>query len=154
VVRKLKSRRALFWKKTNMLLFSDLSHRMKDNAQAFFMVAIISTVAFSAIGTLVGFNSLLTKGLKDANTISFTYLYDDDDDEMPDVDAVIKKHNIEFDKADVRLSDFEQNGVENLIVTPDEYNELANLLGEETIEISDKEVAFDHKVEYSILHMY
>src|SRR5699024_7278330 len=36
VVRKLKSSRTLFWKKTNMLLFSDLSHRMKDNARAFF----------------------------------------------------------------------------------------------------------------------
>src|SRR5699024_12139683 len=55
VVRKLKSSRALFWKKTNLLLFSDLSYRMKDNARAFFIVAIISTVAFSAIGTLVGF---------------------------------------------------------------------------------------------------
>src|SRR5699024_11213347 len=141
VVRKLKSRRALFWKKTNMLLFSDLSHRMKDNARAFFMVAIISTVAFSAIGTLVGFNSLLTKGLKDANPISFTYLYDDDDDEMPDVDAILKKHDIEYDEADVRLSNIDQNGVEKLIVTPDVYNELANLLGEETIELAANEVA-------------
>lgn len=141
VVRKLKSRRALFWKKTNMLLFSDLSHRMKDNARAFFMVAIISTVAFSAIGTLVGFNSLLTKGLKDANPISFTYLYDDDDDEMPDVDAVLKKHDIEYDEADVRLSNIDQNGVEKLIVTPDVYNKVASLVGEEPIELAANEVA-------------
>src|SRR5699024_6121474 len=52
VIRKLKSNEKLFWNKTNMLLFSDLSYRMKDNARSFFMVAIISTVAFSAIGTL------------------------------------------------------------------------------------------------------
>ena len=57
VIKKLKGKQKLFWKKTNMLLFSDLSYRMKDNARAFFMVAIISTVAFSAIGTLVGLNS-------------------------------------------------------------------------------------------------
>ncbi|HLR70777.1 MAG TPA: FtsX-like permease family protein, partial [Pseudogracilibacillus sp.] len=50
IIRKLKGNTFLFWKKTNMLLFSDLSYRMKDNARAFFMVAIISTVAFSAIG--------------------------------------------------------------------------------------------------------
>src|SRR5690625_6765990 len=61
VIRKLKGNKLLFWKKTNMLLFSDLSYRMKDNARAFFMVAIISTVAFSAIGTLVGLQSLLTR---------------------------------------------------------------------------------------------
>src|SRR5690625_7592166 len=52
VIRKLKSRENLFWRQTNMLLFSDLSYRMKDNARSFFMVAIISTVAFSAIGKI------------------------------------------------------------------------------------------------------
>src|SRR5699024_4163960 len=64
LVRMLKARKGLFWKKTNMLLFSDLAYRMKDNARAFFMVTIISTVAFSAIGTLVGLNSFLTNGIK------------------------------------------------------------------------------------------
>src|SRR5699024_7039854 len=38
IIRKLKSNQLLFWKKTNMLLFSDLAYRMKDNARAFFMV--------------------------------------------------------------------------------------------------------------------
>src|SRR5699024_12032893 len=81
VIRKLKSKQGLFWRKTNMLLFSDLSHRMKDNARAFFMVAIISTVAFIAIGTLVGLNSFLMEGLKKANLYKFTYYamkYEDD----------------------------------------------------------------------------
>src|SRR5699024_8738809 len=80
VVRKLKNSESLFWKKTNMLLFSDLSYRMKDNARAFFMVAIISTVAFSAIGTLVGLNSYLTSGLKSAHPISFVYSFEDEEE--------------------------------------------------------------------------
>src|SRR5699024_1592895 len=62
VIHFLKKRKSVFWKKTNMILFSDLSFRMKDNARTFFMVAIISTVAFSAIGTLFGFQSYLTGG--------------------------------------------------------------------------------------------
>src|SRR5699024_423968 len=41
VMRRLKRRRMFSWKGTNMLLFSDLSYRMKDNARAFFLVAII-----------------------------------------------------------------------------------------------------------------
>ncbi|MCY9219276.1 ABC transporter permease, partial [Bacillus licheniformis] len=43
VIRRLKKRETLFWRKTNMILFSDLSYRMKDNARTFFMVALIST---------------------------------------------------------------------------------------------------------------
>src|SRR5699024_11835355 len=36
LIRKMKSTQRLFWKRTNMLLFSDLAYRMKDNARAFF----------------------------------------------------------------------------------------------------------------------
>src|SRR5699024_1955129 len=69
----LKNQKNLFWKKTNMIMLSELSYRMKDNARTFFMVAIISTVAFSAIGTLFGFQTYLTGGMKEANPYTFTY---------------------------------------------------------------------------------
>lgn len=36
LIRKLKGKERFFWFKTNMLLFSDLSYRMKDNARSFF----------------------------------------------------------------------------------------------------------------------
>lgn len=141
IVRKLKSSRALFWKKTNMLLFSDLSHRMKDNARAFFMVAVISTVAFSAIGTLVGLNSVLTKGLKEANPISFTYIYNDDE-EKPDVEAVLDKHELEAEAAEVNLADFKQGDVEKMFVTPDRYNKMAELAGQEAVDVAKDEVTY------------
>src|SRR5699024_3459404 len=60
----LKIRKSVFWNKTNMILLSDLAYRMKDNARTFFMVAIISTVAFSAIGTLIGFKTYITESIK------------------------------------------------------------------------------------------
>src|SRR5699024_12751975 len=127
-------------KKTNIPLLFYVSHQMKDNSRAFFMVAIISTVAFSAIGTLVGFNSLLTKGMKEANPISFTYTYDDNEDK-PDVEAVLDKHDLDAKTADVPLADFEQDGVEKMIVTPEIYNKIAELAGEDTVEVAKDEVA-------------
>src|SRR5699024_10816293 len=78
IINFLKRRKNVFWKKTNMILLSDLSFPMKDNARTFFMVAIISTVAFSAIGTLFGFQAYLTDGIKDANPYTFTYLADEE----------------------------------------------------------------------------
>src|SRR5699024_5557232 len=97
VIRKLKNNEKLFWRKTNMLLFSDLSYRMKDNARAFFMVAIISTVAFSAIGTLVGLNSYLTSGLKAAHPISFIYELGDKDDSEK-IEQTFDQYDITYDK--------------------------------------------------------
>lgn len=144
VIRKLKSKQGLFWRKTNMLLFSDLSHRMKDNARAFFMVAIISTVAFSAIGTLVGLNSFLTEGLKKANPYTFTYypMEDEDDAEVTaHIEDLIEEHDLEVNKTNAELTYFEQNGQLRLVTTTDVYNDFAALKDGEQINIGADEIA-------------
>lgn len=139
VIHRLKNRKELFWKETNILLFSDLSHRLKDNARAFFMVAIISTVAFSAIGTLFGFNSFLTKGLKAANPLDFT-IADQSDEELHEISRVLDTYDLETEHGSVTLSYFEQDGQQQLITTPEQYNTFANLLGESEIHLDDDEV--------------
>lgn len=54
----LRSRRSLYWKKTNLVLFSNLSYRVKDNARMFFLVTIISTITFCAMGVFASINRL------------------------------------------------------------------------------------------------
>ncbi|QKH04926.1 ABC transporter permease (plasmid) [Bacillus cereus] len=54
VLRALKKRENIFFKKTNILTISDLVYQLKDNAKMFFMVTIISAVAFTAVGTCMG----------------------------------------------------------------------------------------------------
>ncbi|MED2800919.1 ABC transporter permease [Bacillus thuringiensis] len=54
VLRALKKRENIFFKKTNILTLSDLVYQLKDNAKMFFMVTIISAVAFTAVGTCMG----------------------------------------------------------------------------------------------------
>lgn len=139
IIRKLKSNEALFWKKTNMLLFSDLAYRMKDNARAFFMVAIISTVAFSAIGTLVGLNSYLTTGIKEANPISFDYSMENEK-EIKQIENTFADYNVTVEKGEVELTYFENNGTNVLITTPDMYNTFANLAGENEISLQPNAV--------------
>lgn len=46
-----KENERLFYKKTNILSVSELVYRIKDNAVTFFLVAVLSAVAFTAIGT-------------------------------------------------------------------------------------------------------
>ncbi len=141
VMKRLKANQSLFWRKTNMLLFSDLAYRMKDNARAFFMVAIISTVAFSAIGTLVGLNSYLTSGLKQANPISFLGTWENEKDADQDsktIEQTFDQHHLTVEKATAQLTFFEQEGGPGmasrlLITTPDMYNAFARLVGEKEI---------------------
>lgn len=60
IINRLKAKK-LYRRGTNLITLSDLAYRMKDNARMFFLVAIISTVAFTAIGTLVGLKAVFTK---------------------------------------------------------------------------------------------
>lgn len=144
VIRKLKGNKLLFWKKTNMLLFSDLSYRMKDNARAFFMVAIISTVAFSAIGTLVGFHSLLTDGVKQANPISFVYHVNEDHDpaNIELIEKTLKDYDLSYDKAEIEIPyyDHEAFGASVPIVNASTYNEFARLIDEKEITLQPDEI--------------
>src|SRR5699024_6600190 len=116
IIRRLKMKESIFWKKTNLILFSDLSHRMKDNARVFFMVAIISTVAFSAIGALVSLNTVVTKGIIETNPTSFSYNGFEDEtreDALADakeIEAIFKKHDLQVDRAEAELFYFEQEG--------------------------------------------
>ncbi|MCM3651422.1 FtsX-like permease family protein [Metabacillus litoralis] len=56
IIKLLQKNRRLFRKKTNMITISNLAYRLKDNARMFFMVTIVSTVAFCAVGTLASMN--------------------------------------------------------------------------------------------------
>lgn len=53
-----KKRVHFYWKKTNLVTISNLAYRMKDNAVMFFLVTIISTVTFCAMGAFASVNRL------------------------------------------------------------------------------------------------
>ncbi|OMI26998.1 ABC transporter permease [Bacillus haynesii] len=155
VIRRLKKRESLFWRKTNMILFSDLSYRMKDNARTFFMVAIISTVAFSAIGTLYGFQTLLTNGIKEMNPNTFSYKTPETNKHIEkDVDFIndtLNERNIKTDKASAVLQYFDVDGNDMLIVKESDYNKFADLVGADRIKLEDgKAAAAEYEVKIGL----
>lgn len=133
VIHRLKKERSYYWKKTNMIFLSDLAFRMKDNARTFFIVAIISTVAFSAIGTLFGVQSYLTKGLVQANPYDFTYHpYGEEtieDEKVRLVNRKLEEDGVRYEAQEVAVSDFggivEEDQVP--ILSASLYNSLASL---------------------------
>lgn len=147
IIGRIKKKEKIFWRKTNMLLFSDLSFRMKDNARTFFMVAMISTVAFSAIGTLFGFQSYFVGNLKTMMPYSLTYTPAEDDEhkittDVEWIDNVLEENGVEahMEKADLHYFQQANEEQSTLIVSQSDYNRFASLYGEETVSLKGDEV--------------
>ncbi|WP_433772255.1 ABC transporter permease [Bacillus wiedmannii] len=134
-----KKSESFFLKRTNILTFSELIYRMKDNATMFFIVSIVSAVAFTAIGTTAAI------GNKDLvrMTNPYTFLYTGPEkDKIADKHlSIIKKHlaaaNIPYRMAS-SSNKYTESNVN--VMKLSEYNELASALGypQETIEKEDE----------------
>jgi putative ABC transport system permease protein len=125
VIEHLKKKQAIFWKKTNMVVFSDLAFRMKDNARSFFLVAVISTVAFAAIGTLYGFQDM---ALKSANQIPFEFEVSGAPEEIAQIQTdftnVLTERQMAYETGE--MSAYINDDQVNLIKESD-YNQLAKI---------------------------
>ncbi len=134
-INRMKKRKNLFWKKTNLLLLSDLAYRMKDNARAFFFVSIVSTVAFSAIGSLVGFRYMLTTSLTEDRPFAFEYVSDQGNQQEKQHIQLIEKEldSTKYEKASITIKHVTmgnpdgENSVKRGIVSQSEYNRLVKV---------------------------
>lgn len=134
-----KRRETFFLKRTNILTFSELIYRMKDNATMFFIVSIISAVAFTAIGTTA---ALGNKDLvRMTNPYTLLYMAPENNKIADKHLSIIKNHladaNIPYRMASSSYIYTESNVY---VMKLSEYNELARALGyqQETIEKEDE----------------
>jgi putative ABC transport system permease protein len=139
VIKRLKANKKFFWKKTNMILFSDLSFRMKDNARTFFMVAMISTVAFSAIGTLYGFQSAYVTEVSRYNPYTFTYKSygDNEEQEVQIINEALQKEKVIANTEHMMMTSYKMPTGWTLIAKASDFNRFADLIGEERIEVQE-----------------
>lgn len=148
LIKRGRGKRSFFWRKTNLVLFSDLAYRMKDNARTFFMVAILSTVAFSAIGSLIGFKSMYTNIMKRENPFALEYTsYADNSQKLAarHVDAIEKSlgaSGAEYRKyeADIKYVKL-QSGRTVAVVRASSFNPIAEAAGEPTAEVQGNQSA-------------
>ncbi|HEK9098905.1 ABC transporter permease [Bacillus pfraonensis] len=134
-----KKRESLFLKKTNILTFSELIYRMKDNAMMFFIVSIISAVAFTAIGTTAALGNKELSRM--TNPYTFTYMSFEDNKMENEHLALIKKYLNEANIA-YRLGSASTKYTESdvSVMKLSEYNDLAKSLGyqKETLDREDE----------------
>ncbi|HEB2440889.1 ABC transporter permease [Bacillus thuringiensis] len=133
----LKNRETTFFKRTNLLVISELAFRMKDNARTFFIVTIISAVSFTAIGVCTAIaNPELAKS---ATPYAYTYRSDNGNTQ--------EKSHIEEIKKQLKESGFSykvvatkfkrsQNG--SVLINLSTYNEYAKKLGYEIEKLTNE----------------
>ncbi|MBE5088638.1 ABC transporter permease [Bacillus thuringiensis] len=145
IIRLCKKSKRFYWTQTNIITLSDLAYRMRDNARMFFIVTIISTVAFSAIGTLVGFASM-TKGIME-RPISFHYHSkqgnSNESQHIQMIDKGLKKHSIAASKTNISTKKTEEQSLRSAIfIKESDYKKYAKLTGEPFNTVANKEVVF------------
>ncbi|HDR7713912.1 FtsX-like permease family protein [Bacillus cereus] len=131
VLNRLKKNERLFFKKTNLLTISELVYRMKDNATIFFMLAVISAVSFTGIGTCLSIGHSELIGMIKPQ-FAFTYT---SQGENPQEEAHIEEIKTQLTKAGMSY----QVGTvtpkytkRSTIIKLSEYNSLAKALSHQT----------------------
>ncbi|MCM3340142.1 ABC transporter permease [Paenibacillus sp. MER TA 81-3] len=129
IINKLKNKKKLYRSSTNMITLSDLAYRMKDNARMFFLVAIISTVAFTAIGTLVGMKSMFTNMIS-SSTPPLKYESYADNKQAAEHAALIEqalaKRNISFELLVIKEKNVTDTGTNKdfIFIKASDYNRI------------------------------
>lgn len=136
VIRMLKKKEFVFFNKTNLLTISELAYRMRDNATMFFMLAIVSAVAFTGIGTCLAMGN---KGLTEmTNPFAFTYtsLGENPQEEkhITEIKKQLTRSNFSYQVAVTNPKFTENNFV---LIKLSEYNKFAKILGYEMEKIDN-----------------
>ncbi|PEE31570.1 FtsX-like permease family protein [Bacillus toyonensis] len=137
VIYTLKNRETTFFKRTNLLVISELMFRMKDNAKTFFIVTIISAVSFTAIGVCTAIAN--PELAKHETPYAFTY--------QSDKGNIQEKSHVEEIKKQLKESGFSyklvatkfkraQNGW--VLIDLSTYNEYAKKLGYEIEKLTNE----------------
>ncbi|WP_426940523.1 FtsX-like permease family protein [Bacillus mycoides] len=130
VIRVLKKKDTVFFNKTNLLTISELAYRMKDNATMFFMLAIVSAVAFTGIGTCLAMGN---KGLTEMiNPFAFTYTSlgenPQEGEHITEIKKQLTRSNFSYQVA-VTNPKFTENNL--VLIKVSEYNKFAKIFGYE-----------------------
>ncbi|MED3575491.1 ABC transporter permease [Cytobacillus praedii] len=106
ITKLLQKNRLLFWKKTNMITISSLAYHLKDNARMFFLVTIVSTVAFCAVGTLASMN-VMNEQIDNEYPAEISYIAMDEEplhqQNLKQIESELKEKQLSYQKNQVPI---------------------------------------------------
>ncbi|MWV45969.1 FtsX-like permease family protein [Paenibacillus sp. HJL G12] len=132
IMRALKRRPHIFFNRTNLLTISEMVYRMRDNAVMFFMVSIISAIAFTGIGTSLAIGDPGLAAMK--NPYAFSYISFNESDYKNDfeqkhirlIEETLEREGFAYQMASYTPAHTQEGFT---LVKLSDYNRLASALG-------------------------
>ncbi|MDI6675186.1 ABC transporter permease [Bacillus wiedmannii] len=146
LIRILKARRTFYMKRINMLWISDLASRIRTNINMLFIVAMLSTLAFTMITFLYGFGKFTKFDEIRKNPFPFTYLSHTEntlaDEHLNWLEQKFNEEHFTYTKfkTDIyEVSSAEDNTQLYYAIKQSDYNVLAKALNWETLTVNKNE---------------
>ncbi|HDR4738131.1 TPA: ABC transporter permease [Bacillus cereus] len=146
LIRILKARRTFYMKRINMLWISDLASRIRTNINMLFIVAMLSTLAFTMITFLYGFGKFTKFDAIRENPFPFTYLSHTENTLVDEhLNWLEQKFNEEhFTYTKFKTDIYEVSSAENntqlyYAIKQSDYNVLAKALNWEKLTVNKNE---------------
>lgn len=146
-LQKISKNRKLYWKKSRLLSISSGIIRLRENAHMFFIVTIVSTIAFMSVGTLASLTSFASQ-YREMNPLGLVYISDAQNEQEGEHTGQLVEELNEA-QIDYSLTKFEvleqvssfSNSTVN-ILRLSEVNALANDLGFLAIHLNEGQALF------------
>ncbi|HDR4562433.1 ABC transporter permease [Bacillus cereus] len=146
LIRILKTRRTFYMKRINMLWISDLAARIRTNINMLFIVAMLSTLAFTMITFLYGFGKFTKFDAIRQNPFPFTYLSHTEntlaDEHLNWLEQKFNEEHFTYKKlkTDIyEVSSAEENPMLYYAIKQSDYNILAKALNWEHLNVKNNE---------------
>ncbi|WP_210469692.1 ABC transporter permease [Sporosarcina sp. 6E9] len=147
LLHKLRSSRKFYWRNFRLLSFSEGIVRLRENARMFFIVTIVSTVAFMSVGTLASLTSFASQ-YREMNPLGLIYIsYEGNELEEQHTSMLnkeLEENKIQFTRKKIPVlkqrSTYSGSSVD--IISVSDINELANAFNHLSIQLNKGQAIF------------
>lgn len=142
-----KGHKRVYWRNFRLLSISDSIVSLRENARMFFIVTIVSTIAFMSVGTLASLTSFASQ-YRELNPLGLTYISEQgnrfEEMHVAELESELTAGNIAYDLVKFpvlqQISSFKESSVD--IVRLSDVNHLAEHLGYSTLQLKQGQALF------------
>ena len=155
LLHQIRKRKALYWQPYRLIAISEVAVKLRENARMYFIVTIVSTVAFLSVGTLTSLSSY-TGQFRQLNPLSLIYTSEMtnpyESDHISSLRNELEEQGLSYSLVPFLIkqqtSSYSQNSVD--VLRESDVNSLAIALGSPLIELETGESMFIPYSEESI----
>ena len=147
LLHKIKGRKRFYWKHFRLLSISEAIVSLRENGRMFFIVAIVSTLAFMSVGTLASLSSFASQ-YREMNPLALVYKSEADnrfeEEHIAQLEQELQENDIEYFMTKMPIlyqTSVYTNRVVSILSISD-VNQIGSRLGHESIHLNEGSALF------------